>query len=104
MNLRTLPLGVIGVALAVAGMIGYGLAPDKLWLATLAEGLALVCLIVFFLLHFETFKAFSARRSTRMGTNSLLMVVLFLGILTIVNFLASRHTARWDFSENQNFS
>ena len=32
------------------------------------------------------------------------MVVLFLGILGIVNFLAARHSIRWDFSENQNFS
>ena len=104
MTLKTLPLGVIGVALAVAGMIGYSLAPDKLWLATLAEGVALLCLTLFFVVHFDSFKAFSARRSARMGANSLLMVLLFLGILTIVNFLASRHSLRWDLSENQNFS
>lgn len=104
MNLKTLPLGVIGIALAIAGVIGYSLAPDRLWLASLAEGLALLCLTVFFAVHFETFKAFSTRRSTRMGANSLLMVLLFFGILTIVNFLASRHSVRWDFSENQNFS
>ena len=39
-----------------------------------------------------------------MGANSILMAVLFLGILGIVNFLAARHSIRWDFSENQNFS
>jgi len=104
MNLKTLPLGVVGLALAVAGMIGYSLAPDMVWLITLAEGLALVCLIIFFIVHFETFKAFSSRRSTRMGANSLLMVLLFVAILTIVNFLAARHSVRWDLSENQNFS
>ncbi len=104
MNLKALPLGVIGVALAVSGVIGYSLAPDKLWLVTAAEGLALVCLIAFFIIHFETFKAFSSRRSTRMGANSFLMVLLFVGILTIVNFLGARHSIRWDLSENQNFS
>lgn len=104
MNLKTLPLGVIGGGLAVAGMIGYSLAPDKLWLVTLAEGLALLCLILFFVAHFESFKVFSSRRSTRMGANSLLMVALLIGILTIVNFLAARHSIRWDFSETQNFS
>ncbi|HEU4686650.1 MAG TPA: GldG family protein [Nitrospira sp.] len=104
MNLRTVPLGIAGAALAVAGVIAYSLAPDRLWIATTAEGLALLCLIVFFIVHFETFKAFSARRSTRMGANSLLMVLLFLGILGIVNFLGTRHSVRWDFSENQNFS
>lgn len=104
MNLRTLPLGVIGIALAVAGMIGYSLAPDKLWVVSVAETLALLCLIAFFIVHFETFKAFSARRSTRLGANSFLMIVFFIAILTIVNFLAARHSIRWDLSENQNFS
>jgi ABC-type uncharacterized transport system involved in gliding motility auxiliary subunit len=93
-----------GLALAMAGIIGYSLAPDRLWIGTLAEGLALLCLIVFFIVHFEMLKTFSARRSTRMGVNSLVMVLFFVAILTIVNFLASRHSVRWDFSENQNFS
>lgn len=104
MNLKTFPLGVIGIALAVAGMVGYHFAPEKLWLVTLAEGLALLCLILFFFVHLESVKAFSSRRSTRLGANSLLMVLFFTAILTIVNFLAARHSARWDFSENQNFS
>ena len=104
MNLKTIPLGVIGVALAVAGAIGYSLVPEKLWLVSLLEGSALLCLIVFFAVHFISLKAFSARRSTRMGANSLLMILLFVGILVIVNFLAARHSIRWDLSENQNFS
>ena len=92
MNLKTIPLGVIGVALAVAGAIGYSLAPDKHWLVTLMEGSALLCLILFFVIHFSSLKAFSTRRSTRMGANSLLMILLFVGILAIVNFLAARHS------------
>ena len=104
MNLKTIPLGVIGVALAVAGVVGYSLAPEKLWLVTLMEGSALLCLIAFFVIHFSSLKAFSSRRSTRMGANSLLMILLFVSILAIVNFLAARHSIRWDLSENQNFS
>ncbi len=104
MSLKTLPLGIIGMALAVAGMIGYSLAPDKLWLVSVVEALGLLCLIVFFVVHFETFKAFSSKRSTRMGANSILMILLFVSILAIVNFLAARHSVRWDLSENQNFS
>jgi ABC-type uncharacterized transport system involved in gliding motility auxiliary subunit len=104
MNLRSLPLGVIGIALAVAGMVGYSLQPEKLWLVTVIEGSALLCLILYFVVHFQAVKAFSTRRSTRMGANSLMMVVLFVSILIIVNFLAARHSVRWDLSENQNFS
>ncbi len=104
MNLKTLPLGIIGITIALAGMIGYSLSPDKLWFVTLAEAIALACLTIFFIVHFETFKAFSTRRSTRLGANSLLMVLFFIGILAVVNFLAARHSVRWDLSENKNFS
>ena len=103
-NLKTIPLGVIGLTLAVAGAIAYSLAPEKLWLVTLMEGSALLCLILFFVVHFSGLKAFSTRRSTRIGANSLLMILLFVSILAVVNFLAARHSIRWDLSENQNFS
>jgi ABC-type uncharacterized transport system involved in gliding motility auxiliary subunit len=104
MNRGIPSIGILGGTLAVAGLIAYTLAPDKLWLVTVCEGLALVCLIVFFVVHFEALKVFSARRSTRLGLNSFLMVVLFLGILVIINFLAARHSQRWDFSETQHFT
>lgn len=104
MNLKTVPLGVIGIILAVAGLIGYSIRPDQSVAVTIAEVLALACLIGFFVVHFETVKTISSRRSTRMGLNSLLMVLMFSAILVIVNFLASRHSVRWDLSENQNFT
>ena len=104
MKLKTVPLGVIGVSLALAGLIGYHLAPEQVWMVTALEGAALICLVLFFVVHVETLKALSARRATRMGANSLLMVVLLVGILSILNFLAARHSVRWDLSENQNFS
>ena len=104
MTLKSLPLGVTGTLLAVAGMIGYHLAPEHLWIVTTLEGLALVCLILFFVAHANALKAVSSRRSTKMGVNSLLLVLLLIGILSILNFLAARHSIRWDLSENQNFS
>ena len=36
-------------------------------MVTIAEGLALLCLILFFILHFEAVKAFSSLASTHMG-------------------------------------
>ena len=104
MNRWASSLGVVGAGLAAGGFIAYTLAPDKLWLVTLCEGLALVCLVVFFVARFEALKAFSIRRSTRLGANSILMVLLFTAILVIVNFLAARHAMRWDLSETQHFT
>jgi ABC-type uncharacterized transport system involved in gliding motility auxiliary subunit len=104
MNLQTFPLGIVGIVLAIAGLIGYTVRPDQLVAVTIAEALALLCLIGFFVVHCETVKTVSSRRSTRMGFNSLLMVLMFSAILVTVNFLASRHSVRWDLSENQNFT
>ena len=53
MSLKVLPLGIIGTVLAVAGLIAYSLSPDLLWAVTIAEGLALLCLVLFFILHFD---------------------------------------------------
>ncbi|MBX3307283.1 MAG: GldG family protein [Nitrospira sp.] len=104
MKLQSFPLGIVGILLGIGGMVAYSLRPDWLWAVTVSEGLALACLVSFFVLHFETVKAFSGRRSTKMGLNSLLMVVFFTSILVIVNFLAARHSVRWDLSENQNYT
>ena len=104
MNLKSLPLGILGIVLGLGGMVAYSLRPDWLWAVTAAEAAALICLVLFVVLHGETVKAFSTRRSTKMGVNSLLMVLLVASILVILNFLASRHSIRWDLSENQNFT
>jgi len=97
-------LGVIGVILGIGGLVAYSLDPGKMWLVTVLESLALVCLVVFFVTHYETVKAFSTRRSTRLGVNSIVMVVMFIGILAIANFLVARHSTRWDFSETGHFT
>ena len=104
MNPKTIPFGIIGLTLAVAGGISYSVVPDKYWLVVVLEALALLCLVLSFVAHFSGLKAFSTRRSTRIGANSVLMVLFFIGILAIVNFLTARHSIRWDLSENQNFS
>lgn len=65
---------------------------------------ALGCLIVFFIVHFETVKTFSNKRSTRLGFNSILMVLIFLGILEFINFLSARHPLRIDLSESKQFT
>lgn len=97
-------LGVVGALLGVAGMVLYSMSPERLWLVTLCEGLALICLIGFGVAHSDTVMRFSARRGTRLGLNSAIMVVLALGILIIVNFLAARHSKRWDLSETQRYT
>src|SRR2546428_3546628 len=49
-------------------------------------------------------REFSTRRATRLGLNSVLIVVLMGTILGILTFLAARHSLRWDFSETKRFT
>lgn len=43
-------------------------------------------------------------RQARRGSNSLVMVVIFVAIVGLVNFLAARHPVRWDLTETGEFS
>src|SRR5713226_5878863 len=103
-NRLTFLLGVLGGVLAGAGVVIYALTPERIALIAAAEGLAAACLTVFLVRHFELFREFSTRRATRLGLNSILMIVLMGTILGILNFLAARHSVRWDFSETKRFT
>ncbi|HZC68905.1 MAG TPA: DUF4350 domain-containing protein [Nitrospirales bacterium] len=103
-NRLTFLLGVLGGVLAGTGVVIYVLAPERTTLIATVEGLAATCLTVFLITHFELFREFSTRRATRLGLNSVLMVILMGTILGILNFLAARHSVRWDFSETKRFT
>lgn len=97
-------VGVVGLLAALAGLILYTLVPDQTAIVTICELLALGCFATYLALHFRSIKAYSTRRSTKLGANSLLLTLLVIAVLAIVNFLGARHAQRWDFSETQTFS
>ena len=97
-------IGLLGGILALAGLIFSQWAPSQIWVATICEVLAIFCLTLYLARNWERLKSFSTQRSTRMGANSLLAILLLVGILAIINFLADRHGGRWDLSESQHFS
>ena len=96
--------GWLGIGLMIAGLITFNIRPNWVLLVTLIELASLLLLVFFFTIHFETVKSFSARRSTKLGLNSLLMMIIFLSILGITNFIASRHSQRLDLSEMERFT
>ncbi|WP_416673365.1 DUF7088 domain-containing protein [Egbenema bharatensis] len=51
-----------------------------------------------------TQRGFWARRSTQEGTNAIIATLAMLVILGLINFLAARHGARIDLTENQMFT
>ncbi len=96
--------GWLGILTAIAGFLVYEINPAWKPYITLAEGVALGLLVLFFIVHFEALKSFSTRRATKLGLNSILMVFIFISILGILNFISSRHRLRFDFSETESFS
>lgn len=69
----------VGVALGL-GLAGLGLAVMMAW---------------------DDVRAFMLGRQARAGSNVAVMVIAALGIVILVNFLATRNPMRWDYSENQ---
>jgi ABC-type uncharacterized transport system involved in gliding motility auxiliary subunit len=102
---RLLPtLGIVGGVLAVIGLLLPLFVHHAEWMVTILEVTALLCLGIYLSAHFQSLKAFSARRSTRLGFNSILGVILAIGIVVIINFLGARHAPQWDLSETQYFT
>ena len=102
---RLIPiLGIVGGVLAVIGLLLPLFVQEAAWIVTALEVMAILCLGLYLVTHFQSLKTFSARRSTRLGFNSILGVILAAAIVVIINFLAARHAPQWDFSETQFFT
>ena len=74
-------LGILGIGTGVGGL----LLPQTAAQSTvfLLEGIALVCLLIYFAGNWRRLKTFSGSRSTRLGFNGILAILLMAGILTI---------------------
>lgn len=97
-------LGLLGVVLACSGLVLSEVDPSRSGTIATLEGLGLLCLSMYLVGNWQRLKTFSTQRSTRLGFNSILAILLMIGILVIVNFLVIRHGGRWDLSETQRFS
>ena len=97
-------LGLVGAGLGLGGIVFAQLNPGRPATTMLLEGVALLCLTVYFAGNWKRLKQFSGSRSTRLGLHNILAIVLMAGILTLINFLTIQHDSWWDFSETQHFS
>ena len=85
---------------AVCGLFIYALAPGKI-----TPALILLAITVFNTLYLGVserkglFRALKTRSAVH-GTNSLVLVIIFLGILVFINLIAFRHNQQFDFTES----
>jgi ABC-type uncharacterized transport system involved in gliding motility auxiliary subunit len=90
-------LGWLGVALVFAAVAISFLRPQWQWYRGLALG-GLVCTLLYVLSQWrEIAREFSGRQA-RYGTLAIASVLVVLGILAAINYLASRHNKRWDLT------
>lgn len=67
-------------------------------------GVAVALAIFWMVTHWQNIVAGARSRGVRLGANSVVFVLLVLGILVLVNIVAARHHARADLTKNQRFS
>jgi gliding motility-associatede transport system auxiliary component len=99
-------IGWIGVAI-VAFAVGIKLEiylPGWVPYINYLLAAALVCILVYMLGEWQDIMAFFRKRQARYGTMSLVSILVGLGIVVAINYLAVRQNKRWDLTENQAYT
>lgn len=97
-------LGWLGVALVLSAFSIRLLRPEleEVWRGLSYAGLGVI--VVYLVAHWRDIAGIFSRRQARYGTLSLSSVVIVLGILAAVNYIADRQSWRWDLTAGQQFS
>ncbi len=110
---RCLPMEITRLAtiLGAGGLVltlgGYGLPllmPGAENAGSLLLGIGVLCLLGYVGIHFQGLVRGSRKRTTQLGTHSILALVLAALAVGLTNFLANKHAPEWDFSETKNFT
>ena len=97
-------LGWLGVALVLSAVAVKFLRPEWFQVYSGLATAGLVCTLLYILSQWrEVARAFSGR-SAKLGSLALGSILLVLGILAGINYIASRQSKRWDLTANKVFS
>ncbi len=91
------------LALILSGLIKL-LFPNLATSAQILLAVGLLSLLVAFASSFSTVKATVLGRRGRYGVNTILMVVVFLGIVIVINYIGDRNAGRIDMTGNKTFT
>ncbi|MBN2029027.1 GldG family protein [bacterium] len=94
----------IGLLLILVSLLNY--ATGKIW--NLLSLITMIGGVLFFLIYvifcFDKIKKTFTLRSFKYGGNTLAMSVILLIILSLINFIANRHSVRFDFTSGKQYS
>ncbi len=100
----SLVTGALGLAaLLVSGLL-YILLPEIRDASRTLFGISLVLMVFFILGSFEDAKRTLMARQARYGTNTMIMVVAFIGITGAINFIAANNHKRFDLTASGQFT
>lgn len=102
-----LGMALVGAALAVRASLWFGYValnprwdPYIFWTAMAG----FVCVLLYTLGQWREIGRSFERRQTRYGAMAVTSVLIVLGILVIINYLATRQNKRWDLTQGQIYS
>jgi ABC-type uncharacterized transport system involved in gliding motility auxiliary subunit len=97
-------IGWVGTALVFGAVAIRFLRPEWMQYGTWMTWAGLVCILLYMLGQWRDVVSFYSRRQARYGTMTAVAVLVAVGIFIAVNYLGTRHTKRWDLTENQAYS
>ncbi len=93
-------VGWLGVALVLASVAVFFLKFDWAVYARWIAWAGLVCLLLYTLGQWREIVQFFGRRQTRLGSLTVISVLIVAGILLAINYIAARENKRWDLTAN----
>ena len=97
-------IGWVGTALIFAAVGIRFIRPEWMQYGTWLTWAGLACILFYMIGQWRDVVTFYGRRQARYGTISIVGILVGLGIVIAVNYLAARQNKRWDLTENQAFS
>ncbi len=96
--------GWAGLALIIIGLVIYSINSLLTTSAIICMSAGVAFIIAYVVLKFNELKVSLSSRSARFGSNAALVVIFVLGILIVINILASKFSARVDTTASKLYS
>jgi ABC-type uncharacterized transport system involved in gliding motility auxiliary subunit len=97
-------IGWVGTLLVFASVGIRFLKPEWAQYQQYAAWAGLALVLVYMAGQWRDIRTFYEGRGAKYGTLSIVSILVFVGILVAVNYLASRQNKRWDLTSNQVYS
>jgi ABC-type uncharacterized transport system involved in gliding motility auxiliary subunit len=96
--------GLWGLVLLAFGAVAYLFTPAASLYVFTHVGLGFLLVVLYLTASRDSLTSVLGERSTKYGANAVVYSLIFLAILVAVNYLANRHSKRWDLTAQSVFS